>query len=261
MTQVSIEGNLSSSEGVLVENEPELTTSDVIKIGEDLALNEGGSVERAQAHDSAHGFILHRAADLAQVGAMNFSAYESERSRLIAVAREFVDADILSLDSQEATLTIDQQVEQLVVDAINASTKPLEQVLASLAAERSAQHLEVRTREYELEKKLLSQQNELIKQAGAILQVRKQFAEKGVSEEDLRDFDYTTSIMMQPERETYEVERGIAAQVETLEVVDTETMNLFRKFIKGIGEKALGSISVFAPKSAEVEVVKQDQSA
>jgi hypothetical protein len=276
MTQVSPEVKNNFREDTLPENMPDVTTTDVIILGEDRREDvfngeaafvhvpssyDPDLIGPRDASDDSRRFLMRRAEDLAQIAVLNFGAYEGERARLVETTRQDVSEGHLRLNGEYKKMTADQQIEHFVMDAVNGSLKPRDEIVSDLAAERVAQDLGSRDAEQALQLEVDTLKELVLKQSGRILKVREMLVERGATEEFMREFDYTTKIMTKPDAEAYELEMKLDPDHETPPLVDTGAIRLFDKFMSvlspSFGRKALRSIGILPPKSGEVQVVKQ----
>lgn len=285
MTMVSPEGNFSSPGVTLLESTTGPTTSEVIILGEDLVREHASHPTPVDIHDAAfigpqfptvhdsdfvgphdatdysRGFLLSRAKNLAEVAVMNFGAYEGQRERLMVTTRESVAAGTLRLNSEFKEMTADQQVTAFVVNAVNATLTPREDILSLIESERVQRNLGSRGPERVLQTEVNSLKEVVRKQSGRILKVRTLLVERGATEAFMKEFDYTTKLMTRPEIDAYEVDMQLDPDHEA-PLVNTGEIKIMQKFKNILGaakfsKESLRRVGIRAPQSAEVIVITQ----
>jgi|GEM_PF-2422122 len=272
----STEDTLPKNTNTWVDGVDPLTTSDIVILGEDVhttyenqpdftgpllpTIHDKEFIGPRDATDISRNFVMTRAKDLAQIAVKDFTAYEGERARFVSLVHERVNEGTLRLNDEYASLSVDQQLSKFVMDSINHSVKSKYEVESELEAERVALHLGSKGPERALQLEVNTLKKSVQNLAGRILKVREMLVEKGASEEFIKKFDYTTKLMSKPDLEAYEREMELDPEhEETPPLVDTAEITLLDRFktvlSPSFGRKALRSMGVRAPKSAEVEVI------
>jgi len=216
------------------------------------------------ATNEARPLLEIQARNLAQVAVMNFPAYNHELLKVMAATKSSVSAGLLRLGADFKADTVDKQVEMFVTATTMNVYQPHDEVAAELKAdkERLRASMDGPDRALQLE---LNATRELVgAQAKRILAVRNMLIDRDASVEFLRDFDYTTKLMSQPDIEAYEQERSLTSEVEISPLVTTGEVRTYDKFMEVLAETfsidALRRrVSIRAPQSAKVAVVVQPQ--
>ena len=255
MTQASPEGNFSSREDTLLKNTSVQTAG--------RFADDPNFIGPLDANDFARGFLLRRAHDLAEIGALQLSAYEGERARFVAATRQDVSEGRLRLNGEYKDMTVEQQVQYFVMDAINQSVTSRHEVEAELAVEKEAQNLGARDLESGLRLEVNKLKESLRLLSNGIFEVRGMLIERGASDEFMRTFYHATKLMTKPDQEAYELEMQLDTKHETPPLVDTGEVRLLERFkhvlSPSFGRRALRSIGIRSPKSGEVHIIRDTE--
>ncbi|MBC7565161.1 hypothetical protein H7100_02970 [Candidatus Saccharibacteria bacterium] len=274
MSELLPERNFSSCEDAVLKNTTGPTTSEVIILGEDTLYCEDNVsyilpeynpdfIGPRNATNEASPLLENRARMLAQIAVINLSAYGREYHKVILATKASIEEGVLNLNTDFKNMSVDEQVESFVSGSVISNMRSHDEVAAGLKLEKERLRVSQNGPDKELQLELNATRDlvreQVIKTLAVTLEVRKKLVERGASDEFMREFDHTTKLMTQPDREVYELEKKLTPEAEAAPLVDTGEIKLFKMFkhvlSPSFGRRALQSIGILSPKSGPVTVV------
>lgn len=272
MKQETFEVNTILPETTLSENPAKLTTDEIAIRGYDL-VKQNPTVSKEfigpnDASDCDRGLLTSQSRNLAMIAVMNAPLLDQYKKKAITDVKVSMASGTLRLGKEfyeSKAFTADQQAEQFVMSNMMNAYKPYDAVSIAIITEneaiRTAQHGEA-GEIARLTKQLQEKTVQLEKQGRRILIVRSKLVERGASDEFMREFDYDTKLMSEPDVEAYEVAKKLTPLREAAPLVNTEEVRIlhsFKDIVATLTKESLRLVGINPPFSTAATSVKQHE--
>jgi len=242
MTQASIQESIPNYEGAPVPK-PELVveTPELIFETDTPPKIAKAAIERVSAFAFSPALLLRRAEDVMQVSRVNVQAFPAQYARLLSDVKTASNMGELDLETKYPDVIAEERPTLFILEMFEkASVIPSIQLSVEEESRRSVERAQAQLSGKQDEIDTLVAEKRA--QTKKVIALRKLFVTSGANEAQLAEFDRTAEIQTALEAEADENESSWTDRFKN--VISTL-----------IPRKALDSIGIYSPRSAEVKIV------